>query len=249
MDNDELRQFRKEWKTELLTKHDGNRLLFGRKDDNIGQHTSLLINEDNASLVLEDVSEKTDEIGFCKIHNDEAFRFVSDEQQVSPTEKQQTCNPLTNKNKIKKSKGQNESAIKTKNKKQKEETSALEKFEIHKSLVDQLISDIDEITAIPFFDQELPREVGIKIFAYLSVVDLCHCAQVNSTWKILAEDELLWHCLGCRHGYVCEKDKTMDKSNWKSLVKGCILKERHLRKNWNERICSLAVHDFERGKD
>lgn len=49
-----------------------------------------------------------------------------------------------------------------------------------KSLLDQLIDDINEITSIPFFDLSLPKEVGIRIFNHLGVKELCACAQVEA---------------------------------------------------------------------
>ena len=36
----------------------------------------------------------------------------------------------------------------------------------------------DEINTVPFFDVELPREIALQIFSYLSLKDLCSCAQV-----------------------------------------------------------------------
>lgn len=73
-----------------------------------------------------------------------------------------------------------------------------------KSLIDQLIEDIDEITSIPFFDLSIPKEVGIQVFSYLRLRDLCACAQVSKSWKILAEDELIWYRMGCKLGFVQE---------------------------------------------
>lgn len=118
-----------------------------------------------------------------------------------------------------------------------------------KSLLDQLIEDIDEITTIPFFDLSLPKEVGIQIFNHLGFKELCSCAQVSKSWKILAEDELIWYRVGCKLGYVRERDCTvMDRANWKGFVRGSILKERELRRNWKERICRLSNLEFERGE-
>ena len=118
-----------------------------------------------------------------------------------------------------------------------------------KSLLDQLIEDIDEITTIPFFDLSLPKEVGIQIFNHLGFKELCLCAQVSKSWKILAEDELIWYRVGCKLGYVRERDCTvMDRANWKGFVRGSILEERELRRNWKERICKLSSLEFERGE-
>lgn len=118
-----------------------------------------------------------------------------------------------------------------------------------KSLVDQLIEDIDEITSIPFFDLSLPREVGIKIFSHLDFKDLCTCAQVSKSWRILAEDELIWYRVGCQLGYVQDRDcVAIDRANWKAIVQERMLEERNLRRNWKERMCSLSSLEFERGE-
>lgn len=118
-----------------------------------------------------------------------------------------------------------------------------------KSLVDQLIEDIDEITSIPFFDLSLPKEVGVQIFSHLEFKDLCACAQVSKSWKMLAEDELLWYRVGCKLGYVQKNDSlTIDRTNWKTFVQHGMLEERDLKRNWKERICRLSSLEFERGE-
>lgn len=118
-----------------------------------------------------------------------------------------------------------------------------------KSLLDQLIEDINEITSIPFFDLSLPKEVGIQIFNHLGVKELCACAQVSKSWKILSEDELIWYRVGCKLGYVQERDcAAIDRANWKAFVRESFLEERELRKNWKERMCRLSSLEFERGE-
>lgn len=118
-----------------------------------------------------------------------------------------------------------------------------------KSLLEQLIDDINEITSIPFFDLSLPKEVGIQIFNHLRVKDLCACAQVSKSWKILSEDELIWYRVGCKLGYIQERDSAaIDRANWKAFVRERILEERELRRNWKERMCRLSSMEFERGE-
>lgn len=120
---------------------------------------------------------------------------------------------------------------------------------LKKSLVDQLIEDIDEITRIPFFDISLPKEVGIQIFSHLELKDLCACALVSKSWKLLAEDKLIWYRVGCHLGYVKEKDCAItDRANWKATVQRRFLEERNLKRNWKERICKLFSLEFERGE-
>lgn len=117
-----------------------------------------------------------------------------------------------------------------------------------RSLVDQLIEDIDEVSSIPFFDVSLPREVGIQIFSHLEFEDLCACCQVSKSWKLLAEDELIWYHVGCKLGYIQEKDSAViDRTNWKAFVQHNLLEERNLKRNWKERICKLSSLEFERG--
>jgi len=118
-----------------------------------------------------------------------------------------------------------------------------------KSLLDQLIDDINEITSIPFFDLSLPKEVGIQIFNHLGVKELCACAQVSRSWKILSEDELIWYRVGCKLGYIQERDCAVkERANWKAFVRESILEERELKKNWRERTCRLSSLEFERGE-
>ena len=119
---------------------------------------------------------------------------------------------------------------------------------IQKSLLDQLIEDIDDITSIPFFDLSLPKEVGIQIFSYLGLKELCVTAQVSKSWKALSEDELIWYRLGCELGYVQKRVQTLvERKNWKEVVRKGVLEDRDLRRNWKERKCQLTTLEFERG--
>lgn len=61
------------------------------------------------------------------------------------------------------------------------------------SFLDILISDLDEINSIPFFDVQLPREIAMVIFQHLNAKDLCRCAMVSKSWSSLATDNLLWY--------------------------------------------------------
>ena len=226
MDNDELQRFRQQWKAELVRLHNGENT---KKATDISEFT------DDVSLTGKKDTDKEDNFFLnCRLCKNGSRIFRGNQE----------CEHFENISNVKKRKrSQND----TKEKKKKVALPA--KFSRGKSLIDQLISDLDEITTIPFFDQELPREIAVKIFMYLGVVDLCHCAQVNRSWKTLAEDELLWHNLAVRLGYIKNKDmRTIHKSNWKTWVEECILRKCHLRKNWKERICSLTVLDFERGR-
>ena len=39
---------------------------------------------------------------------------------------------------------------------------------------------------------KLPREVGLRVFRYLSPKDLCNCCLVSQDWRSIADDNLLW---------------------------------------------------------
>lgn len=41
-------------------------------------------------------------------------------------------------------------------------------------------------------NKKLPEELLLRIFSYLDVVSLCHCAQVSKAWNVLALDGSNW---------------------------------------------------------
>lgn len=101
-------------------------------------------------------------------------------------------------------------------------------------ILDKFISDLDEINEIPFFDISVPREVAVKIFQHLSMLDLCRCAQVSKSWKSLAEDELLW-CKIC-HELGCEEDTlAVERIDWKEIVRQSVSHKKLVLSNWKER--------------
>jgi F-box/WD-40 domain protein MET30 len=55
----------------------------------------------------------------------------------------------------------------------------------------------------------LPCEVSLQIFFYLDAKSLCHAAQVSHNWKMMADDDALWHRM-------CEQhiDKKCTKCGW-----------------------------------
>ncbi|OAX33656.1 WD40 repeat-like protein [Rhizopogon vinicolor AM-OR11-026] len=66
----------------------------------------------------------------------------------------------------------------------------------------------------------LPREVSLKVLAYLDATSLCRAAQVSKQWKALADDDVLWRgiceqhigqkCLKCGWGLpILERKRTM----------------------------------------
>ncbi|XP_075625455.1 F-box/WD repeat-containing protein 8 isoform X3 [Balearica regulorum gibbericeps] len=114
-------------------------------------------------------------------------------------------------------------------------------------LLGQLIRDLNEINEIPFFDIQLPYELALKIFQYLGKTELGRCAQVSRTWKVLAEDEVLWYRLCQQEGYLLDTSIS-DYSCWKLALKNCRARERTLKTNWKNRIGAVSQLQYEQGK-
>ena len=118
----------------------------------------------------------------------------------------------------------------------------------NESLVDLLIADIDEITSIPFFELELPKEIAVKVFTYLSIDELARCCLVNKQWKAIAEDDLIWFNIFERMRL--NKGGTLsvvDRDHWKTLVKGEVLRNRFIQQKWKERLCEVRDLQYEKG--
>ncbi|CAF1005757.1 unnamed protein product [Didymodactylos carnosus] len=112
------------------------------------------------------------------------------------------------------------------------------------TIIDQLIQDINETyNQIPFFDCQLPREIALKIFNYLTMKDLCICSHVSRSWNSLASDELLWEKTFYRLGLTITEhtidDSFANMSYWKRLVRQKILESRQLVSNWKNKQCSI----------
>ncbi|XP_075023344.1 F-box/WD repeat-containing protein 8 isoform X2 [Calonectris borealis] len=114
-------------------------------------------------------------------------------------------------------------------------------------LLGQLIRDLNEINEVPFFDIQLPYELALKIFHYLGKTELGRCAQVSRTWKVLAEDEVLWYRLCQQEGYLLDTSIS-DHSCWKLALKNCRARERTLKTNWKNRIGAVSQLRYELGK-
>nr|XP_004611261.1 unnamed protein product [Sorex araneus] len=114
----------------------------------------------------------------------------------------------------------------------------------------------NEMDDVPFFDIQLPYELAINIFQYLDKTDLGRCAQVSRTWKVIAEDEVLWYKL-CRQEGHLPTSSISDYSCWKLLFQECRAREQALRTNWKKRkgavselehipdavLCDVHSHD------
>ncbi|XP_028270049.1 F-box/WD repeat-containing protein 8-like isoform X1 [Parambassis ranga] len=114
-------------------------------------------------------------------------------------------------------------------------------------LVDLLIQDLNEVNDIPFFDVELPYELALKIFQYLSCAELGRCAQVSRAWRVLAEDGVLWFRMCTKEGYHQDAGVS-DSPSWKSTLRDCRNSAKTLRSNWKNRVGSISQLQFELGK-
>lgn len=114
-------------------------------------------------------------------------------------------------------------------------------------LLEQFLQDLNEVNDIPFFDVELPYELALKIFHFLGRTDLGRCAQVSKSWKVLAEDEVLWHRLCLEEGYH-NGASISDSPCWKSTLRDCRNTESVVKSNWKNRVGSIRHLQYELGK-
>ncbi|KAL1273767.1 hypothetical protein QQF64_026581 [Cirrhinus molitorella] len=114
-------------------------------------------------------------------------------------------------------------------------------------LLEQFLQDLNEVNDIPFFDVELPYELALKIFHFLGRTDLGRCAQVSKSWKVLAEDEVLWHRLCLKEGYY-NGASISDSPCWKSTLRDCRNTENSVKSNWKNRVGSIRNLQYELGK-
>ncbi|KAA0716853.1 F-box/WD repeat-containing protein 8 F-box and WD-40 domain-containing protein 8 [Triplophysa tibetana] len=114
-------------------------------------------------------------------------------------------------------------------------------------LLEQFIQDLNELNDIPFFDVELPYELALKIFQFLSRTDLSRCAQVSKSWKVLAEDEVLWHRLCLMEGFHSGASIS-DSPCWKSMLRDACNTESIVKSNWKNRVGSIRNLQYELGK-
>ncbi|XP_076846070.1 F-box/WD repeat-containing protein 8 [Brachyhypopomus gauderio] len=114
-------------------------------------------------------------------------------------------------------------------------------------LIDQFIQDLNETNDIPFFDVELPYELALKIFQFLTKGDLGRCAQVSKSWRVLAEDEVLWFRLCLKEGYHSGASVS-DSPCWKSSLRDSCTTEKIVKYNWKNRVGSISHLQYELGK-
>ncbi|XP_061750255.1 F-box/WD repeat-containing protein 8 [Nerophis ophidion] len=121
------------------------------------------------------------------------------------------------------------------------------KFGKDEQLVDQLIQDLNEANDVPFFDMELPYELALKIFQYLTCVQLGRCAQVSRVWRVLAEDNVLWFRMCVAEGYH-QGGAVQDSPCWKSTLRDCRNAAKSVRSNWKNRVGCISQLQWELGK-
>ncbi|SZF06105.1 unnamed protein product [Blumeria hordei] len=61
-----------------------------------------------------------------------------------------------------------------------------------------LSTTVRELIRIDFITA-LPTEISVRILCFLDTKSLCKAAQVNKGWKILAEDDVIWHRMCEQH--------------------------------------------------
>jgi hypothetical protein len=113
------------------------------------------------------------------------------------------------------------------------------------TLIDELIRDIDESTSIPFFNLDLPREIALKIFEYLSMKDLYACLQVCKAWHSLSSDDILWWNIYKQFKF--DHVKHMDDQCWKTNVSTGIIHNRMLTKNFRNHQCRTTKLTYRLG--
>ncbi|XP_075389963.1 F-box/WD repeat-containing protein 8 [Tenrec ecaudatus] len=123
---------------------------------------------------------------------------------------------------------------------------AREELVTRDQLLDQFLRDLNEMDDVPFFDVQLPYELAVNIFQYLSRSDLGRCAQVSKTWKVISEDEVLWYRLCQQEGHLLQSS-IADYSCWKLVFQECRAKEHMLKTNWKKR--KGAVSELEHVPD
>jgi F-box/WD-40 domain protein MET30 len=71
-----------------------------------------------------------------------------------------------------------------------------------------LSASIRDLIRIDFLGV-LPPEISFKILSYLDTASLCKAAQVSRAWRVLADDDVVWHKM-------CEQhiDRKCDKCGW-----------------------------------
>lgn len=112
--------------------------------------------------------------------------------------------------------------------------------------VQELIDDLDDINDVPMLDFVLPRDVAHRILASLDIVTLCRVAQISKTWKILADDNVLWHAICRRMRYRGKLEPFSHVADWKGRVAAITLRRQEIDRRWRRMeaaFTTLDVHE------
>lgn len=101
----------------------------------------------------------------------------------------------------------------------------------HSSQLSHLSDSLNQIIRIDPFSL-LPREVNLRILGYLDAISLGRAAQVNKSWKALADDDLLWRRMCGQH-----IDRKCEKCGWGLPL----LERRRLKVELKDRSPAAAV--------
>ncbi|KAJ1559027.1 hypothetical protein HK405_012288 [Cladochytrium tenue] len=84
----------------------------------------------------------------------------------------------------------------------------LSRFHPQHYLLLRLSSVLSPLLKVDFISN-CPTEISVRILHYLDAKSLCHAAQVSSTWRRIADDDVIWHRM-------CEQhiDKKCAKCGW-----------------------------------
>ncbi|XP_033829072.1 F-box/WD repeat-containing protein 8 [Periophthalmus magnuspinnatus] len=239
-EDDELAAFRKRWQQELTNKKEEQGIIHG-------DSTKVSSQKDSKKRYFEEKDEhRNDKI--VPVDKDEGVKSQDEEEQpqyVSIVESllDGQTRPLLDRLEQDRSKRRRQNETKTALQHQRLQN----KVKKQEQLVDQLILDLNEVDDIPFFDIDLPYELALKIFQYLSCKELGRCAQVSRAWRVLAEDGVLWFRLCMRAGF--HQDASVsDSPCWKSTLRDCRNSAKAVCSNWKNRVGSVSQLQFELGK-
>lgn len=250
MAENELAAFRERWKQELTGKKDEKPLPVGAStssQDLPGQSGRKDLKNTNkpcnSSDLKEDVGEKGDIKAAAEAEQDQP-QYVSIARSLLDGRTSPLLDRIEEERIRRKRHYHNMTHVCSASLQQQQPQRKVKKDE---ELVDQLIQDLNEVNDIPFFDIELPYELALKIFQYLSCTELGRCAQVSRAWRVLAEDGVLWFRMCTREGFYRDAGVS-DSPCWKSTMRDCRNSARTVSSNWKNRVGSISQLQFELGK-
>ncbi|XP_058231586.1 F-box/WD repeat-containing protein 8 isoform X2 [Hemibagrus wyckioides] len=82
---------------------------------------------------------------------------------------------------------------------------------------------------------------------HLPLIDQFIQDLVSKSWRVLAEDEVLWYRLFLQEGYH-RGASVSDSPCWKSTLRDCVNTEKTVKYNWKNRVGSISHLQYELGK-